>query len=617
MESGKKSLEELTSAGVFHVPKYQRYYSWEESEWEDLWRDLDTLPKGKNHYFGTVIFQKTDRKAKGEKEEGYGGVTAEPINELIDGQQRLTSLVLLTKSMVEHLRMIGPETNYADAIQDDVAKMQEALLVNDGIHFIELLDERDSEFLKRIVDGQNLPDPERQSQRRMRDAKEYFDKRINRLREERSLIEVANKLNRLWETILDLEIMAYVIEAGNPEKATLIFDSVNDRGRDLSTLDKTKSFLMRTAYLVASSDGHVSQVIDIVRRAFGQMYDQHQRMIDSPYVEDVDDDAVQRYHFITFFDWSQRQDHLDPAFLDRLKRHVRGLRIDDQERPTDQEDECLSYVQEYTESLEKGFQQLGHILSYREDDEVANLIDRVHKLRHATKFYPLLIKAWGPLSKGERRKLLKAIETYIFRVYAIGNHPTYTGRSSLFKAARDIEEGAPLDKWIRELTDIMNSYEDDSQFRRTLSSPDLYTDVASKDLRYLFYFYNRRRARQKKERGSITLDEALGSDYTIEHIWPQDPDELPFDDSGEHLSVGERYEAYKHRLGNLTLASKAWNSKWGNKDFATKRDAGYNHSKLWVQADLQQYKRWSIDNIEDREDELAEFALKKWSMPQL
>jgi uncharacterized protein with ParB-like and HNH nuclease domain len=54
---GKKSLKEVTTSGVFHIPEYQRYYSWEEPEWDDLWTDLDTLPEGKNHYLGTLIFQ--------------------------------------------------------------------------------------------------------------------------------------------------------------------------------------------------------------------------------------------------------------------------------------------------------------------------------------------------------------------------------------------------------------------------------------------------------------------------------------------------------------------------------------------------------------------------------
>lgn len=614
MESGKYSLETLQNAGVFHVPEYQRYYSWEEPEWEDLWKDLRTLPENKSHYFGTIIFQKTEDEVSGHQTTGRRAKTKKQVNLLIDGQQRLTSLILLTKSITEHLRDIAPKVEHTELVEEDVSKMGEALLVEDNIHFLKLLDERDSDFLKRIISGQELHNPQRQSQRRLKEAKEYFDHHIDQMQDKLSPSELDGQLSHLWKTILELELMVYVIESDSPEKATLIFDSVNDRGRDLSTLDKTKSFLMRMAYLSASDQGEVTQTIGDIRRDFGKMYDHHQQMVESSYVDDLDDDAVQRYHFITFFDWTKREDHSDPTFLDKFKRHVRDLFESDQ---NDGQDRCIEYLKEYTESLEAAFRQLGEILSYGEDDRTADLIDRIHKLRHATKFYPLLIKAWSSLDQTAKARLLKAIETYILRVYAIGNHPTYTGRSSVFRIARDVPADAPIDKWLSELRSVMSDHEDDNQFRRTLASPDMYSSVASKDLRYLFYFYNRERAKQEGERGSITLDEAMGSDYEIEHIWPQEPDKIPLSNSGNYRSVTERYDAYKHRLGNLTLASEVWNAKWGNKDFETKTKEGYRHSKLWVQSDLKdKYDQWSVENIESREEEITEFALEKWPSPR-
>jgi hypothetical protein len=384
---------------------------------------------------------------------------------------------------------------------------------------------------------------------------------------------LASTLKQLWDTILVLEVMVYVVDADNPEKATLIFDSVNDRGRALSTFDKTKSFLMRMAYLAATDENEGQSIINQIRQGFGQMYDDHQRMLDSPYIDDISDDAIQRYHYITFADWSDRQDHQTPTFLNNLKIHVRTLR---KENP----DACLEYISRYTDSLERAFTDLGDVLSYREDDEIADLIERIHQLRHATKFYPLLLKAWGDLNDGGRQRLLDAIETYIFRVYAIGNHPTYTGRSSLQTLTRDTPEDTPVDVWVNHIVDIMNNYEGDTQFDRTLSSSDLYTSVTSQDLRYLFYFYNKHRAQQAGETGSIALNEAMSEQYTIEHIWPQSPNELPLTsvETDKYPSAEEQYDAYIHRLGNLTLASKSWNSQWGNADFQAKRDGGYDTS---------------------------------------
>jgi hypothetical protein len=610
MESGKKSLEELTTAGVFHIPDYQRYYSWRESEWDDLWSDLYTLPEGKQHYFGTIIIQKTEEEETAEQPDGYGSDTSKPINLLIDGQQRLTSLMLLVKSLTEGLEAVAPETEHEEAIRDDIKEMEEKFLVEDNIYLLRLLDEEDWKYLKRIINDDPQLEPNRQSQQLMIDAKQYFDNKVSALQSDSELapVEVANELNRLWKTILDLELMVYVVDADSPEKATLIFDSVNDRGRDLSTFDKTKSFLMRMVYLAAEDEEEGQALIQRIRDAFGQMYNAHQRMLNSPYIDDISDDAVQRYHFISFFDWSDRQEHQTPAFLNELKARVRHLRQEDA-------DECLEFIRNYIDSLETGFNELGNILDYHEDDKIADLIDRIHRLRHATKFYPLLLTAWPNLSYDERCQLLDAIETYIFRVYAIGNHPTYTGRSSIQTLTRDTQGDSPVDVWLSGIVDIMNRYEDDDQFRRTLSSSDLYTKVTSQDLRYLLYFYNEARAEEEGERGSISLDEAMGDGYTIEHIWPQTPDELPIEDAGEYPSAEQRYDAYKHRLGNLTLASKPWNSEWGNEDFETKRDEGYDESKLWVQWEIKNYREWSIENIESRERDLIDYVMDRWETP--
>lgn len=612
MESGKKSLEELTTAGVFHVPEYQRYYSWTRAEWEDLWTDLYTLPPDKQHYFGTIIIQKTSETASGSSTGGYGPSKEKPINLLIDGQQRLTSLALLVRSMTECLEELASETDHEEEILDDVAEMRETLIVEENIYQLQLLDEEDNKYLEWLLTGHDVHAPERPSQRKMIEAKEYFDEQLADLTSspEADPLDVATEVRQLWETILELELMVYVVDAAKPEKATLIFDSVNDRGRSLSTFDKTKSFLMRMAYLAAEDESEAHATIHGIRRSFGEMYNDHQTMLESPYVTDISDDAVQRYHFISFFDWTDSEEYSDPAFLSELKAHVSALRHEDPET-------CLEYIRKYTNSLERGFNALATVLDQTGDDKISDLVDRIHKLRHATKFYPLLLKAWPTLDEDGKLDLLKAIETYIFRVYSIGNHKSHTGESSLYVRTRDVSEESPTEVWVSKVATLMNRYESDSQFRRSLSASDLYSKASSQDLRYLFYFYNEHRADEMKERGGPTLSEAMSNEYTVEHIWPKSPDDLPLEDAGDHPSPEARYEANIHRLGNLTLASRPWNSKWGNADFETKHDEGYVESKLWVQWDIQEnYEEWSLENIDDRENELIEFMFEKWPSPE-
>jgi hypothetical protein len=446
----------------------------------------------------------------------------------------------------------------------------------------------------------------------MIEAKEYFDDQLDDLTASPGVdpVDIATELKKLWETILELELMVYVVDAANPEKATLIFDSVNDRGRSLSTFDKTKSFLMRMAYLAADDESEAQATIHRIRQSFGEMYNDHQTILESPYVTDISDDAVQRYHFISYFDWSNSDEYSDPTFLTELKEQVRTLRRENPET-------CLEYIRDYTNSLERGFNALAKVLDHTGDDEISDLIHRIHRLRHATKFYPLLLKAWPNLDEDGRQDLLNAIETYIFRVYSIGNHRSHTGESSLYVRTRNISKDSPTDVWVSKVVSLMNRYEDDQQFRRSLSASDLYSKASSQDLRYLFYFYNEHRAGEKGERGGPSLTEAMSNEYTVEHIWPQSPDDLPTGDAGEYPSAEARYEANVHRLGNLTLASRSWNSKWGNAEFEIKRDEGYVESKLWVQWDIQDnYDEWSVENIEDREETLIDFVLEKWATPE-
>jgi uncharacterized protein with ParB-like and HNH nuclease domain len=83
--SNLKILSEIFNEKVFRIPDYQRGYSWGKSELEDLWRDIDNLPLDKSHYTGMITVDIQDTK----------------IYHVIDGQQRLTSLVIFLKNILD------------------------------------------------------------------------------------------------------------------------------------------------------------------------------------------------------------------------------------------------------------------------------------------------------------------------------------------------------------------------------------------------------------------------------------------------------------------------------------------------------------------------------------
>jgi len=97
MEKGVYRFRELVTQRVcFQVPRYQRYYSWDEKQWEDLWNDLYYLEPDKVHYFGTVIL-----KDKGTQEK-ISGLWFEEF-EIVDGQQRIATIFILLREIITQL----------------------------------------------------------------------------------------------------------------------------------------------------------------------------------------------------------------------------------------------------------------------------------------------------------------------------------------------------------------------------------------------------------------------------------------------------------------------------------------------------------------------------------
>lgn len=77
----------------YQIPKFQRDYSWEEDDWEDLWNDIQEIPNDETHYLGYIVLQ----PIQNEKEAYW----------VIDGQQRLTTLSILVLAVTALLKMGG------------------------------------------------------------------------------------------------------------------------------------------------------------------------------------------------------------------------------------------------------------------------------------------------------------------------------------------------------------------------------------------------------------------------------------------------------------------------------------------------------------------------------
>ena len=109
----------------------------------------------------------------------------------------------------------------------------------------------------------------------------------------------------------------------------------------------------------------------------------------------------------------------------------------------------------------------------------------------------------------------------------------------------------------------------------------------------------------------------IDDEITIEHIFPQSPDQIWRDELGEEACKNIQ-EQYLHTIGNLTLIGN--NGTLGNKSFREKRDLkeiGYKDSRLWLNSSLGSLDRWNEEEIEKRCKELTERFLNVWLYPDI
>ena len=237
--SDTSSIADLFSLKIFKIPDYQRTYAWERQNWEDFWNDIkEGLDTDTTHYWGTITLRDTDELKK-RKHKHYR------IFEVVDGQQRLTSIYLFLFALAEA----------------GLQELREEYIKSGDLYRIEL-GSLNKDFLFDIVNGRD-PKAKLQTNQRLNGILGYFRNQV------RTYQESGNDLGKLVEYFLN-NTLSLEFQVSDENMAIRAFQSLNDRGKDLTLLDKTKSFLMfySSKYLNSS----LSQVIN---KNFGHIFEHY------------------------------------------------------------------------------------------------------------------------------------------------------------------------------------------------------------------------------------------------------------------------------------------------------------------------------------------------------
>ncbi|WP_130501981.1 DUF262 domain-containing protein, partial [Natrinema hispanicum] len=203
----------------FTVPDYQRLYSWKEAQWTEFWNDLNNISDEDTHFLGSIVVIQY-RKSIDELDE----------MEVVDGQQRLTTISLLLRAMQQYYEDIGEPI--AEQIRETY--LHEADFDINEYPKLEL-SRFDNDRYQEILDGDPMNVPEEEQ---LRKAYDFFADKIEGLEK--------SEVDQLRKHLLG-SMTLVVVECDSAGSAFRLFETLNNRGLELSAVDLMKNALLQVA----------------------------------------------------------------------------------------------------------------------------------------------------------------------------------------------------------------------------------------------------------------------------------------------------------------------------------------------------------------------------------
>lgn len=577
MDSGLKSISSLfDGAKKLVIPIYQRNYAWEDQQWKDFWEDVYYHSPTQKYFFGTVLLKEALRDGDFE------------TLEIVDGQQRVTTTTIFLYVLLRQLKKINPDR--------DLKFKEDKYIQYYGVHKVKV-SELDNEFFQTyILNDDNTPiTPNTPSQRRLVAAKKYFKEKIQNLSEA--------ELDKMLNMIEASEILVYSVK--NSAEATLIFETTNDRGKELTSLEKIKSYLMYRSYLSAGENA--SDLIDRIHSRFGEIYRVLERikpLFNKRGIIEISEDQICQYHFIAEYDWNNKSEYQN--FLNTIKDELNAMGYENKH------EEIVKYIEEYTNSLKETFLVFEAILNLQNKH-----LDEIIYIGKIAIFFPLLLICYKndeTQDKSNFNDILRALEKFSARMYAFNEYR----RKDLTHTFNVLAHNTSND-FIKVKDDLKKYIHGGhcSKIDKTLQRPDLYQILPPKFVSYLFWKYeNYLRTNFQPVSNEMSFQEFNDRSgrykITVEHITSQTPlNGLEFPEQTEEFN-----EKYLHSVGNLTIAPQSSNSSMGNEVWETKNDYYFQRAPFKTQLYLSDYvknKKWDTNSITERQADIIKFAVDYWA----
>ena len=573
-------LFDIEAGVVYAIPRYQREYTWGKNQWENLFDDV--LENDPGYFLGSIICinQSTD------------ALSVQKL-ELVDGQQRLTTLSLLFASVYHALK--SHETDLDDEQRVELINLKRKLVLKKGDDQIRLIPQ---------IQNNNNPDyravlaeigvisecdvPAYAGNRKIFRAYRYFQDRIDEMANGRS-----NRLGTIMEFLDKVSHACLVkIEVASHADAYTLFESLNNRGMPLTAIDLIKNKLL--ARLESIEPGKVDHYFGHWNRLLGYL---------------GDDYAIQERFFRQYYN----------AFKDQLKA-VHQVPVATRSNLIQIYEKLINHdAKDCLQKISAAGRLYSLILSRNQDDALNGLekpIKDLERIQGAPSYllmlYLLVRKDELELTNAHLTSIVELLVRFFVRRNLTDTPPT-RDLTRLFMTVIDKISGLRADAIPQSIEQQLVAVSaTDEAFQHKLEGP-IYEDNSGVTRFILCALAEQ--AMTKESWVDLWRFENKQFVWTIEHIFPQG-ENIPQSwitmiADGDEIKAKEIQQTHVHKLGNLTISG--FNSALGNKSFEDKRDrvdrqgraVGYKNG-LKLNEDLATAAGWSVDQIDSRTDKLVQ-----------
>ena len=570
MDFAKETVQDFFGKArvCYTIPNYQRAYSWEEQQLNTFFEDLiENSGAGNPYCYGNIMLE----TIAGGKE-----------YDIIDGQQRLTTILLFIRAFLNIASAKG-------LTQINVPDEERIYFKDYGIIKLRPTATDRACYETIIVNNKRSFACMTPSQKRVEYAKHFFEKKLDDM--------PVSELIKIWGTLQNAIINR--IELKGKKEAALMFELQNNRGKELTNLEKLKSFLMYQMY-VYSAPLETEINVQYVASQFDSIY-VIVNEIDASFADGEDETTtnISEDNILLYYSYAYSKKHFGYRKIEDIIDEFKAISKGDK----------VQWIKDYSLNLYSSFMTIKSALQMKDE-----YLDKLKKIGMPSFVYPFIIKTGSNVDK--LKKLYQLMEIVAFRHKVIGTRADIRSRLNdiLANYRGDLHK---LSLALKEkLTEAY--YWSDQKLIETLNG-NMYQNSM---INYFLWEYEQDLQRKGYLCGSVKI-----KDESIEHISPQT-------ENGEKICSGYEVgpdgfyaqafrDKYLNNLGNLVLISQSHNSSIKNQDFAKKLSSYLETPILRQQMQIKQFvadlksPKWDSAAIEKRCQEMISFALERWKFLEI